>query len=129
MKISDLPPQYQKQIHDQDIAKTRSMASRVQVPVMECPVFNDALAAPRNAKERSPCIRARITLFTRRPLDDCNLSTKGIIDCIRYAGIIIDDNWGNLQVVPEQRKVEKESEEGTLIEIEEIKTTIEIEKM
>lgn len=87
------------------------------MPLMECPVRNEPLAETQGPKGRNPRVRASITLFTRRPLDDCNLSTKALIDCVRYAGIIIDDNWSNLEVKADQRKVETEAEEGTEITI------------
>lgn len=100
--------------------KTNTVVAGVQVPVMERALCHGTLSAPETATCRRPRVRARITSFTRRPVDDCNLSTKALVDCLRYAGLIVDDNWSNLEVVGQQKKVEHESGEGTLIEIEEI---------
>lgn len=66
--------------------------------------------------------RLRITRCARRLLDEDNLSggAKPLIDCVKQAGLIVDDSPEHIELIVRQRRVESLDEECTEIEIEAI---------
>lgn len=97
--------------------KNNSVATRIQMPKLESPVRSKSLGAPSNSKARPKGAYICVTGYYRKPLDDDNLCEKGLIDALRYAGFIRDDKWSDLRTTSQQYQVEKEEDEGTLIEI------------
>jgi hypothetical protein len=101
-------------------ALTQGVDKRPQSSLVELSKRNNSLGSPPKAQRSPASLRIRVIGYYVKPLDDCNFCTKYLVDCVRYAEIVADDNWGNLRVAPEQFKVEKEEEEGTEIIIEAI---------
>ena len=62
-------------------------------------------------------VRVRITSRRRRFVDADNLCAKFVVDCLRYAGVIRNDDPGTIDLELAQEKVSTPQEEGTLIEI------------
>jgi hypothetical protein len=72
----------------------------------------------------SPAARFRVSIIGLRvrPIDPDNFTAgcKGIIDGIVRSRLIEGDDWNTLEIACSQRKVGTWSEEGTLIEIEDL---------
>lgn len=65
-------------------------------------------------------VRVVVTRVGRRLLDPDNPCPKYAVDCLRYAGVLPDDNPTVVaEVVTRQRKAKKGEPEHTLIEVEE----------
>lgn len=62
----------------------------------------------------------RVTSCRRRLIDEDNLCEKFVVDCCRYAGLVPSDSPSQTRIEAHQRKVGKEEEEHTLIEIFEV---------
>lgn len=105
---------------DGSYSKVPPVVTRTQGTVVEFPQWHDAVGSSRSAKKSSARFRVRLIGYYVHPLDDCNFCTKYLVDCIRYAGIVADDNWGNLCVTHEQFQVQTQEEEATEIIVEEI---------
>jgi hypothetical protein len=72
-------------------------------------------------EEKDRCsgrIEVRIERLGVRLLDEDNLygGTKSIVDAMRYAGLIPDDNRNAIKLIVTQRKV-KRKDSGTLIQL------------
>ena len=61
----------------------------------------------------------RITDLRVRPTDPDNLAggCKALLDCLRYAGLIPDDNPAQIKLEVESQKVRKRSSEKTIVEL------------
>ena len=63
----------------------------------------------------------RVTSIRSRLLDEDNLCEKYVVDCCRYAGLLPGDGPGQTKIEARQRKAGKDEDEGTLIEIFQMK--------
>jgi len=87
------------------------------------PVVREALQNPNEGKENSKKrYFVRITRYSCRPLDCDNYAggCKPLIDQLRYAKLIRDDDPESVQIEFIQVKVPKKTEERTEIEIKEL---------
>lgn len=62
----------------------------------------------------------RVESVRKRLLDVDNLCEKYVVDCLRYSGIIPDDDSGTTEIKTTQRKAQKDEQEHTVITIERI---------
>lgn len=76
--------------------------------------------AARGGQEGQDRARVRFTGFRVRPLDPDNFagSCKGLIDGLRYAGLIRGDEPWNIILETEQVRVSEFCQEKTVIELE-----------
>lgn len=82
-------------------------------------VRDESLAAAKGKEGNSGRIRVSVTSYRRRLADLDNLAPKYFVDCLRYAGIIPDDDPQSIDYSVSQIKVRKKEEERTTIEINE----------
>lgn len=79
-----------------------------------------AVGAPKAKVADSRRFLVRVTSVRRILLDEDNLCEKYVVDCCRYAGLLPGDRPGQTKIAVSQRKVGKEEEEHTLVEIFEL---------
>ena len=96
------------------------MAAKLSTPKPQLDPWPKVLGPGAGEEEGEPRITLRIVTFRRRLLDDDNAQggCKFLIDAIRRAGLIPDDNPGCIRLVTEQKKVKGKYNEGTLVLIE-----------
>ena len=107
---------------DGNYSRTETNASLVSYPKPKCDA-KQALEPLPPAKERSQSrTHIRITRYSCRPLDCDNYAggCKPLIDELRYAKLIRDDNPETIEVEFKQVKVPHKTEERTEIEIKEL---------
>jgi Holliday junction resolvase RusA-like endonuclease len=103
-------------------SRTETNTPRVSNPKSK-PVVREALQNPNEGKENSKKrYFVRITRYSCRPLDCDNYAggCKPLIDQLRYAKLIRDDDPESVQIEFIQVKVPKKTEERTEIEIKEL---------
>lgn len=87
---------------------------------LEC-VAGDVALGPAQTEKRAPRrFRVCVCRIGRHLLDEDNIAEKYMVDCLRYAGIIPDDNPGVVSIVATQRKAAKGEPEHTQIEVYEL---------
>ena len=94
--------------------KTRRPIPR---PEPEQVVRNEPLAEGKGKAQGAPRIEVRITSFRPTLLDPDNLCVKGIVDGLRYNGIIPNDRAQDIELTVRQEKCDKK-DERTEIEID-----------
>lgn len=82
-------------------------------------VWDEPLATPKGKEGNTGRFRVCVTSYRRRLADLDNLAPKYFVDCLRYAGIIPDDNPQSIDYSVSQIKVRKKEEERTEITIDE----------
>jgi hypothetical protein len=87
--------------------------------VPECNVRNEPLAKGKGEKVDGRRFRVSIIAKRNRLLDPDNACAKAVVDCLRYAGIIKQDDPGSIEYSISQKKVAKGLEE-TIITVERI---------
>lgn len=90
---------------------------RARSPKPEQDVWDESLAAKAREKRYPGRISVIITSHRRRLLDQDNLCVKYFLDCLRYAGVIPDDNPQAIDLQIRQIKVCKGQKEFTRIEV------------
>lgn len=82
-------------------------------------VRDGTLAATQGKACRPARFLVRVTSRRRRLADPDNLAggAKSLIDCLRYAGAIPDDNPAAIDYEPRQEKVRTQEEEVTILEV------------
>lgn len=96
------------------------LAPSLQMPKLERSLGNAAFRQNKRKKKGTKRFRVRVVGHSRHPIDPCNFCTKYIVDALRFAGIIEDDSWAHIELEAKQKKVERDCDVGTQIEIEEI---------
>lgn len=88
-------------------------------PEPEHPVRNDSMGEADREEGNSTRFHVRITSYRKRLLDPDNLAggTKWFTDCLRYAGIIVEDTPEEITIENRQKK---SKEEKTQIEVYEL---------
>jgi hypothetical protein len=88
-------------------------------PVPECVVRDEPLAKGKGKKADGRRFRVSVVSRRSRLLDPDNLCGKGLVDCLRYAGAIEQDDPGSVEYRISQEKVAKGAEE-TVVTVERI---------
>ena len=88
--------------------------------VPECVVRDEPLAKGKGKKADGRRFRVSVISRRSRLLDPDNLCGKGIVDCLRYAGAIEQDDPAAIDYLISQEKVAKGLEE-TVVTVERIK--------
>lgn len=88
-----------------------------EVAELESTPVDDALAEAQVQKGLGPNLLVRVTSFRRRLLDEDNLSAKGHIDLLRYAGIIPGDAPSQTHIEVSQQKVGPKDPEFVRLEV------------
>jgi hypothetical protein len=103
---------------DGNYSRTETNTPRVSNPKPK-PVARKALPNTDKAQERSKeRIVLRVTRYATRLLDEDNLArAKLLVDQLRYAGIIPNDDPQCLKIILDQIKVKHKTEERTEVEI------------
>ena len=78
---------------------------------------DEPVAKVSGTQGNSPRRTVRITSYRTRLLDADGLCGKYFVDCLRYAGVIVDDTSALLDYGIRQEKVRTRIEEFTVIEI------------
>lgn len=123
MKASDFNPEYQRQIGIQLNEQRKSPLAARLPDAQPKPHPRQALErSPSGEGSRGPRLEVCIERRARRLLDADNFAggCKPIIDQMRYAQLIPDDDPASIELVFRQAKVATRKEEGTLITIEEL---------
>lgn len=82
-------------------------------------VRNEPLATTQGEAKGASRVHVRVTSFRSRLIDPDNIAAKYLVDCCRYAGLIVDDTAAQIEYSCCQIKCKKE-EEKTVITIEQI---------
>jgi hypothetical protein len=101
------------------VQQNRVVAPRLPDPKPQ-PTARPALdEIPQGKAEGSRRAVLRIIRKSCRLLDADNLggSCKPLIDAIRYAGLIADDDPASVELIFAQERVKRRADEGTLVEI------------
>jgi hypothetical protein len=85
-----------------------------QSPKPQPAVLNEPVAAPQGKGSDPSRVHVRVTSHRKRLCDPDNLCPKYFIDCLRYAGLIRDDNPNEITLEVRQ---EKSKRDFTVIEI------------
>jgi Holliday junction resolvase RusA-like endonuclease len=106
---------------DGNYSRTETNAPRISNSKPKCDAKQALESLPQIKKRSSKRTHLRITRFSCRPLDCDNYAggCKPIIDQLRYAKLIRDDDPESVQIEFIQVKVSKKTEERTEIEIKE----------
>ena len=91
-------------------AKSKSRNSKSKPTVL-----NGAVGKAGGEKAHTGRILVRITVYRKRCVDPCNAGQKYLVDCLRYAGILVDDREEDIALEINQEKTR--GEEETLIEL------------
>lgn len=91
-------------------AKSKSRNSKLKPPIL-----NGAVGEVGGEKAHTGRILVRITVYRKRCVDPCNAGQKYLVDCLRYAGILVDDREEDIALEINQEKTR--GEEETLIEL------------
>lgn len=94
----------------------------VHAPKLERAIRKKPLAAGERKEKSSSRVAVRIESRRSRLIDPDNLCPKFIIDGLRYAGLLQDDNPEAISLQVTQTKVKK-GEEETVIELELLPST------
>lgn len=86
-------------------------------PVLEPDSGHEPLATGQVQKADPGMFLVRITSVRKRLLDEDNLCEKFHIDCLRYAGLLPDDDPAETRIQTTQRKTRKGEAEHTEITI------------
>jgi hypothetical protein len=106
------------QNHQRGLAAKRAILkdnSKGRDPKPKRAIRNDALAKAVCEEENTGRIHIRLTARRKRLIDPDNLIFKYHIDCLRYAGVLVDDSEKNITIEARQEKTR--GEEETLIEL------------
>ncbi len=87
-------------------------------PIVERGDANEPMGTDKAKKGNTGKYVVRVTGYRVRLLDEDNFCEKFHVDALRYAGIIPSDAPDKAHIIPLQKKVEKKTQEKTLIEIE-----------
>ena len=79
------------------------------------PVCNGAVGKAKREKKNTGRILVRIKISRKRCVDPCNAGQKYLVDCLRYAGILVDDREEDIALEIHQEKTRDQEE--TLIEL------------
>lgn len=79
------------------------------------PVCNGAVGKAKREKKNTGRILVRIKIARKRCVDPCNAGQKYLVDCLRYAGILVDDREEDIALEIHQEKTREKEE--TLIEL------------
>jgi hypothetical protein len=91
-------------------AKSESCDSKPQPPIQ-----HGTLGPTKREKAYTGRILVRIKISRKRCVDPCNAGQKYLVDCLRYAGILVDDREEDIALEIHQEKTR--GEEETLIEL------------
>ena len=80
-------------------------------------VRDEPLAEKKGEARHTGRVAVSITAFQVRLLDPDNLCPKHLIDGLRYAGLIHDDNPEEIILTVSQKKVRTKEEERTEVEL------------
>lgn len=89
--------------------------SLAPAPVVECRSENEPVAADEGEVAYKARCLVRIISFRRRLCDERNLYDKHFVDALKEAGAFVDDSPEYVQVQVKQVKVEKDTEERTML--------------
>jgi len=105
---------------DGSYAKAEALAPRVPDPVPQQHVGAALDDASRDEAGRPARLVVRFTRYACRLTDFDNGvgGIKYVCDCLRYEGLIPNDDPGSIDLQFRQVRVNSRAEEGTLIEIE-----------
>ena len=78
------------------------------------------VAAPRLQKASRQSFRVRVVSVRNRLIDEDNLSCKYVVDQLRYAGLIPNDDAATTKIEVSQRKCEEGEPEHVRITIEKL---------
>lgn len=84
---------------------------------VECNLGNAPLEKVQVQTGSSGRVLIRVTSVRKRLADEDGLCEKYHVDCLRYAGVIQNDDPGKAKIETSQRKAEKGEEEFTRIEV------------
>lgn len=84
---------------------------------MEHSTGNGSLAKKEKENQDTGVRVVRVTSYAVRLCDEDNLCEKYHVDSCRYAGLLPSDSPDKAHIVTTQKKVDKKSQEKTLIEI------------
>lgn len=79
-------------------------------------VCDEPLATTQGEAKGSGRVHVRVTSFRSRLIDPDNIAAKYLVDCCRYAGLIVDDTAAQIEYSCSQIKCKK-GEEKTVITI------------
>jgi hypothetical protein len=106
-----------------DVIKKRAVGGKTILPAKspsrnskpKPPILNGAVGKAGREKKNTGRILVRITVYRKRCVDPCNAGQKYLVDCLRYAGILVDDREEDIALEINQEKTR--GEEETLIEL------------
>ena len=106
---------------DGSYSRTETCSPRVSDPKPQPIVRKELLDSSKPQKAGRTRLALRITRYATRLLDEDNLSgAKLLVDQMRYAGILPDDDPGSTKIILDQIKVSKKTEERTEISIKQL---------
>ena len=80
-------------------------------------IRNEPLGESQGQKDNSGRISISVVSARKRLIDPDNLCPKWLIDCLRYCALIPGDEPDKISLKISQRKITKDEEEHTQIEI------------
>ena len=86
-------------------------------PIPKRSARTGTLAKDESEKGTASRVHLRITSVRKRLIDPDNLFAKSTIDCLRYAGLLVDDCENQISLEIGQKKITKGEEPHTTIEI------------
>lgn len=102
-------------------SRTEVNSLRVSDPKPQPIVRKELLDSSKTQKGSRTRLALRITRYATRLLDEDNLAgAKLLVDQMRYAGILPDDDPGSTKIILDQIKVSKKTEERTEISIKQL---------
>lgn len=89
-------------------------------PVPELESVGGMEGSLRGEEKSRPRVTVRIERRSTRLLDPDNLygSVKSLVDCLRAAKLIVDDNSQSISLVVSQSKVKTRKEHETVVELD-----------
>ena len=90
--------------------ESKPRAKRVCAPKLECGDAPKRKGKAQDHREGSARYVVRIVSFRSRTIDDDNLCEKGVVDSLRYAGLLPDDNHGQARIITWQVQCPKGQE-------------------
>ncbi len=94
----------------------RNAQNQIQDTKPQCVVLNEPLAAKKGEAPSTGRVYVVVESRRSRLIDPDNLCPKYLIDCLRYAEIIVDDRAKDIDLQIFQTKVAK-GEEETILKI------------
>jgi hypothetical protein len=106
-----------------DVIKKRAVGGKTVLPAKSASrnskpkpsVLNGAMGKAKREKKNTGRILVRIKVSRKRCVDPCNAGQKYLVDCLRYAGILVDDREEDIALEIHQEKTRDQEE--TLIEL------------